>query len=103
METTNNRTIVGKNIFPDLNKEILEEIKKFENKYNIKIEFLFDDGICIEYSSDYREVSKNSQGYSLITCSGEVALIIIETFGKLEFTDLSGKKILEIPIIEGGI
>lgn len=102
MEITNNKAVIGKNIFPDLSKEILEDIKKFEEKYNIKIEFLFDDGISIEYSNDYREINENSQGYSLITCSGDIAFIIIESFERIEFTDLFGKKLLEIPIIEGG-
>lgn len=93
----------GKDIFPDLTLEKTEEIKKFEKKYKIRINFLFDEGISIELSDDYRNADEMFSSLRLVDIFGGTVLRISEDFGAIIFYNNLDEKVLEIPILEGGI
>ena len=93
--------ILGKNIYPDIDAKVQENIKNFTKKYGIEVDFLFDDGVLFTYLSEQYDTASCPGDLSFIdTKNKEVAIIYIENFMELEFFDNKHNKILSIPILE---
>lgn len=93
--------ILGKNIYPDIDLEVQENIDDFTRKYGIEIDFLFDDGILFTYQSGQYDISHCPGDLSFVDSrTKEVSVIYVENFLNLEFFDNKHNKILSIPILE---
>lgn len=94
-------TKIGKNLYPDLTEEIVNNVKEFEKRYKLKLDFLFDDGIKISYSKSEYEPNTDFGSFRLLDPTTKEAIIkVIINFDFVEFFDCYNKKILTIPILE---
>jgi len=93
--------ILGKNIFPDIDPNVQENIDKFERQFGIEIDFLFDEGVLLTYQTDQYDTSSCPGDLSFIDVKNkEIVVIFIENFLELEFFDNKHNKLLSIPILE---
>lgn len=90
--------IVERKIYPDITEEIMNDIKTTLKKYDIRLEFLLDDGICF-YLPDNIEITK-CPGLVYFKKNNKVILTYTENFKHLDFSDQNDKIILSIPIME---
>ena len=86
---------IGKDIYPDLEKEIKDKLDSELEKLGIKISFLFDDGVEFEYSSEL-DVRNSPADVSFYQGVSRL-LTYTESFGELIFLDSQEKEIIRIP------
>lgn len=93
--------IIFKNIYPDLNKNLINDLKLLENKFNIKLDFLLDDGIKVKYPGDLYEPSDKFGDFALIDSKDKSPIIkITENFNFIEIYNYITSLTLIIPILE---
>lgn len=94
------RITLGKNIYPDLNEEILEDLKRITKLYEIKISFLLDDGV--EFTCPDTYSTDNRFGDIRIIINENTFVCYYENYNELTFILVDGKKSKQIivPILE---
>lgn len=93
--------ILGKNLYPDLTEEVVSNIKKFEEKYKLKLNFLLDDGIKINYQKGEYEPNTDFGSFRLLDAiTRDIMIKVVINFDYIEFLDNDNKLILTIPILE---
>lgn len=90
--------IVGSDIFPELTDEIIDNVNNFLKKYNIDINYLFEDGISflIKDNSIIKETKNYPGNLGFYDKSGNLIFYFVDSISSFYFKDPEDNIILQV-------